>query len=611
VLCAYPDGLTNKCLFRGGPSQNAENYLLNVKELKYAGRVFRHVPEGNKRAMDDPFFTAFCKINNDGAGPRDLYPEYDLAIPNKTAGYLSLLKYDKLQPDALRADIWNETMNFAEKHFVQMNNSIVRELSLPLYKDKVQQEVQKEECIEDEWNVIAEDVEKRASAGYPWSHWFKDKRELFEFRSELCEQCQDECRLISKSTCSCRYQGFFRDFCANYWQDLASENCRPTFWTNNVKEEIRPIDKLLLNKLRTFIGGASEHVVANSQLNGDMNQKMYDSVHKHWSFVGGTKFYRGWNKMFKRVNKHPNAFELDESEYDSSLFREAMYGMMEFRWRMLHPSHRTKENRNRLRNIYRDIVDSYIITQDGDVVQKNTGNSSGSGNTINDNTVILYRLLAYAWLLLCEENKFVWSTSYYEKMRTYESFSANVEAALTGDDNTWTCSDEVVGWFNAKSVSRVWASVGVKTTSPCYEPRRLEDCRFLSASFLNVDECMVPVPEHVKVMASLAFHNPSPMNPRWSLLRACALRIESFWCNKSRLILSDYIQWLLKNYHSLLHSKQDVTDKKDIFTFAQVFSVYKTDTEIKQLYLMNESSSEEIVFDEKLYQFGLSGCAEL
>lgn len=603
MLTRYPSGLINKSHFRGGPSLNALNYLENVKVLAYAGRVFRFCPDGKKASMDDPYFNKFCR-EKFGKQPNQLFTEYGLAKSNKIAGYSSLLKYDKLQPDALRIDLWKETLDWAEKHFILMSNSKVLDFG-----------GSREEQIES-WSEIESDIEKRASAGYPWSHWFGNKRELFEFRQDLCDQCLDECRLISKNTCPCRCQGFFRDYCIQYWQDLAKEDCKPIFWTNNVKEEIRPMEKLLLNKLRTFIGPSSEHVVANSQMNGDMNQKMYDSVHKHWSFVGGTKFYRGWNKMYRRLSKHPNAFELDESEFDSSLFREAMWGMCEFRWRMLSPEFRTAENRVRLINLYHDIVESYIVTQDGDVVRKDTGNSSGSGNTINDNTVILFRLLSYAWLVLCDEQRQVWSVEYYEQMRKYESFIESVEAALTGDDNTWTCSNEVVGWFNAKSVSRVWQCCGVKTTSPCYEARKLEDCAFLSAGFLRVGDCMVPVPEHAKTMASLAFHDPSPENPRWSLLRACALRIESFWCVESRTLIMDYITWLLREHHAGLHSEQNVNDPKDIFTFTQVFSVFKTDTEIQNLYLLNEGGLTRCkagVFQndfDYLYDVGLSGSVE-
>ena len=53
------------------------------------------------------------------------------------------------------------------------------------------------------------------------------------------------------------------------------------------------------------------------------------------------------------------------------------------------------------------MVNSVIITADGNIVQKSTGNPSGSVNTISDNTLALYWLLAYAWYLLASEGDFL------------------------------------------------------------------------------------------------------------------------------------------------------------------------------------------------------------
>jgi len=513
------------------------------------GRVRRFVPEGGKHDCDDRFFQSFC-VKIFGKTPRKIFDEYQLAKPNHTAGYLSLLKYNKPQPE-LDLEAWAETLTWAEKHFVHMGNSDVRDFDVCDEKEET----------DEMWDEVSSDVEKRASPGYPWTHWFKSKKELYDYQEGE----------------------FFKTFCLKYWQDLSQPCCRPVFWTNNVKEELRPLEKAFANLLRTFVGSPAELVTAMQQMFADMNDKQHSSVHKHWSFVGGTKFRRGWNKLYKRLNRHPNAFELDESQYDSSLFRESMFGMAEFRWRKLKPQFRTGENRNRLDNIYKEIVESLIVTQDGDVVMKETGGPSGSFNTIDDNTVILFRLLAYAWIVLCKENG-------HPEMATYECFITHVEAAMNGDDNTWTCSDEVVGWFNATSVSRVWSGIGVTTKSPDFKPRKLEDCWFLSSGFRKIGDCWVPYPEHQKVMASLAYHNSSPFNPRWSLLRACALRIESFWNDESRFLIDEYISFLLNNHWNELHAPRDLKDPKDMFSFDDVFSVYKTDTQIKQLYLMEESN---------------------
>jgi hypothetical protein len=552
ILSRYPSEIASRALRPGGSSALAKQYLENCNHMQLHGRVQRYGKDRIKNS-DDPYFAEFVR-EKFGLSPSRVFNKYGLAQPNKRAGYASLMKYDKPQP-FLRERNWALSGSWAEKHFACMANSEI-------------------------WNdfqEVKQQLDMKASTGFAWNcdPNLKKKGQFYD-RPDAEKYCQD------------------------YWDSVAAAQAAPVFWTNNVKEEIRGADKLLLNKLRSFVGAPVEHVHACTRIFGDMNNKFYETANtgQHWSFVGSTKFYRGWSTLFKRLSKHPNAFELDESEYDSSLFREAMYGMAEFRWRMLAPEEQTEENKNRIWNLYVEIVDSLIITADGDVVSKNTGNPSGSANTIVDNTIILFRLLAYAWLCLCED---------FDKQdyMVYSKFMENVEAALNGDDNTWTCSDDVVSWFNALNVSKIWSSIGITTKfgdSPA--PRKLVDCEFLSAGFRKLGDQYVPIPEGEKVMCSMAY-NLKSATPRWSLLRACALRIESFWDDECRKTLSLYIQWLCKNYVKELHAAQDVNDPQDIFTYENVWSVYKTDSEIRQLYLSEEGGlpSSYSVMDQHLLNY--------
>jgi hypothetical protein len=119
--------------------------------------------------------------------------------------------------------------------------------------------------------------------------------------------------------------------------------------------------KLLENKIRTFTASPVEHSVALNRFCLDMNNRFYRSHGKTWSFVGCSKFLQGWNALFARLGIHPFAFELDESEYDSSLFVRAMYGQMEIRWDMLADEHKTAENSLRFQRLYDDIVHSVIV----------------------------------------------------------------------------------------------------------------------------------------------------------------------------------------------------------------------------------------------------------
>jgi len=553
ILASYPAEIASLALRPGGPSDSARSYLSNAVNMHLEGRVVRRTKDKVKN-QDDPYFAEFVREKL-GANPSNLFTKYGLAQPNKAAGYKSLIKYDKEQP-TLRGEMWALAGAWTERHFNCMSNAEV-------WTDF--QEVRR--CLD-----------MKSSSGFPWNcdPNLKKKGDFYNHPESM-------------------------NFCQAYWDCLKESQAAPVFWTNNVKEELRDTEKIAQNKLRTFVGSPVQHVHACTQIFGDMNNKFYESANtgEHWSFVGSTKFFRGWNKLFQRLSKHPNAFELDESEYDSSLFREAMYGMAEFRFRMLAPEHQTEENRNRIWNLYVEIVDSVIVTQDGDVVSKNTGNPSGSANTIVDNTVILFRLLAYAWLCLCEDHR-------RGEFANYGRFMENVEAALNGDDNTWTCSDDVVSWFNALNVSLVWSGIGVTTKfgdSP--EPRKLEDCTFLSMGFRKLGDQYVPIPEGEKMLCSMAYHLKSA-TPRWSLLRACALRVETFWDDTCRKLLSEYIQWLNKQYNAELHSPQDENDVLDRFTYQDVWSVFKTDSEIRQLYLSEEGLAglfESSVLQDELFSY--------
>jgi len=500
--------------------------------MKVVGKVSRFSSD-KVRNMDDPFFSEYL-LQTKGVTARKLYGGvYSLCSPNRVAGYSGLVKYDKPQP-VLDGQKWCQALQWAEKHFMCMGGAKVW----------------------DDFDFVKSELNLSASAGYPWN---------------LCRETASKKQFYSLDTS--------QEFVNTYWQQLAGENPPAVFWTNNVKEEIRPVEKILVNKLRTFVGGPVEHIHACTRLFGDMNDKFYRSANVgiHWSFVGGTKFYKGWQVLFKRLNKHPNAFELDESEYDASLFREAMYSMALFRWNMLSSECRTPDNKRRIWNAYVEIVDSVIVAPDGEVIHKNTGNPSGSANTIVDNTVILFMLLAYAWLTLCPED-FV----------SYQSFMENVEAALNGDDNTWTCSDLVVPWFNAEAVSKIWSSLGVTTKyGDSSAPRKLIDCSFLSTGFKKVGSCVVPFPEGEKIFASLAFHLKSK-TPRWSLLRAFALRIESYWDQDTRDQLLSYINWLMINHSVELQAPRETRDPHDLFSFSEVMTCYKTDYELRCLYLCEE-----------------------
>jgi hypothetical protein len=87
----------------------------------------------------------------------------------------------------------------------------------------------------------------------------------------------------------------------------------------------------------------------------------------------------------------------------------------------------------------------------------------------------------------------------------------------------------------------------------------------------------------------MIWHTNSHHHIRWSFLKAAALRLSTFWNFELRAIFSAYIAYLLRSHSAALKSPK-TNAPKDMFTWEQVFSVYKSDEEIVHLYFTNESA---------------------
>jgi hypothetical protein len=230
---------------------------------------------------------------------------------------------------------------------------------------------------------------------------------------------------------------------------------------------------------------------------------------------------------------------------------------------MLRREDQTPENRQRLHNIYEAIVHSLCITELGDVFQKHLGNPSGCANTIVDNTIIMFVLLAYAWIMNINSS--------------YEDFIKHVMAVLCGDDNTFTVSDEMIPHFNATVVMREWKAVNITATTDDENPREVKDLDFLSQTFIEHKGMMLPKPDYNKVMCSLESGNDTN-DVRWSLLRAYALRNETWSDVKCRDAIIGYIHRIRKKSgNALIGACKGVE-------MSVIQSQWKTDYELECLY---------------------------
>lgn len=155
-----------------------------------------------------------------------------------------------------------------------------------------------------------------------------------------------------------------------------------------------------------------------------------------------------------------------------------------------------------------------------------------------------------------------------EEIRSnYYEFSQSVIMALQGDDNTWTVDEETDKFYNAKTVSEVFSSVGVTTTSPSYEPRELEEVEFLSSSFscFIAGKCVYNLdPE--KLIESLKWTS-HPGNVTNTLIRVAAMLRVCWPDSEMREICRDLVDFIIQKYDAVMGN-----DREWILSKAQVLS---------------------------------------
>nr|AFA26424.2 polyprotein [Bean yellow mosaic virus] len=164
-------------------------------------------------------------------------------------------------------------------------------------------------------------------------------------------------------------------------------------WNGSLKAELRPQEKVLANKTRSFTAAPIDTLLAGKVCVDDFNNKFYSLHLKIPSTVGITKFYGGWDRL---LNSLPDGWvycDADGSQFDSSLTPYLLNAVLEMRLRLMEEWDLGEQM---LKNLYTEIVYTPILTPDGTIVKKFKGNTSGQPSTVVDNTLMVIRAFFYA-----------------------------------------------------------------------------------------------------------------------------------------------------------------------------------------------------------------------
>jgi len=467
--------------------------------------------------------------------------KYAWGTPTQTSAHRNILRFMNpiTDPDKL---VWAQCENWAMDHFSFMRESKI--------------------CWD--FDYCTQSLNQQSSPGFPYSRGFGEypafasKAKYFQYKDG----------------------DFARGNYAKYLQAISDPNYVPLSWyTCTNKKEMRKVKKIKADEYRAYLAANVDNSAAGNGITLDMNRKFYDSWASSASFVGGSTFHGAWNILFRRLEKHKRGFEMDVSAWDATLGQALIESLSRVMWSFVQQSDKSLENKTRWDNLFKEIYQSLVICPNGDVFFKTQGNPSGSFLTIVTNTIIHYMLFCYAWIKLCPGE-----TSYRE-------FSTNVCLALCGDDSLFTVADSC-DWFHTLSITEVWKTLGIQAKFEATGEGSLIERQFLSQRTKKVGGAYVPYPEYDKVVSSMLWHTRAHRHIRWSYLKACALRMSSFWNNECRMLFSEYLVWLKSNpeFVRKLNSTCSRT-KDDPFTFEEINSVYKNDEELHRLFLDTESRS--------------------
>lgn len=320
---------------------------------------------------------------------------------------------------------------------------------------------------------------------------------------------------------------FFHD----HWENLSEPESWNTYWGGNLKDELRPWQKVLDHKTRLFLISPVEHAIALERMCWDMNQKlMFFGKRMQCASSVGVDFFRRFFDTLYRISLGFDETDFtDVSKYDTSIFSELLWDICDFRKSCLRSD--SPLDHQRMDNLYRDIVDTLIVLQNGVIVQKHGGNPSGQVCTSTDDTLILYRLYAFCWLYAGGPND-------------YDLFCKEVRLFLFGDDSVVLKKGCGVRYLSRDNIVKGFKALGM-------DVEFAEKFEFLGHTMCDSPSLgiKVPVLPTEKILSSLAQGGKNDVPRIWE--RSCNIRISSFTNPEAFKVCDGFCQFLLERFPDL------------------------------------------------------------
>nr|YP_006390065.1 NIb [Hippeastrum mosaic virus] len=209
--------------------------------------------------------------------------------------------------------------------------------------------------------------------------------------------------LNMKAAVGALYKGkkreYFEQFSNEDRDKIIQDSCFRLFsgkmgvWNGSLKAELRPTEKISLNKTRTFTAAPLDSLLGGKVCVDDFNNQFYEGHMKGPWTVGMTKFYKQWDVLFRMLPDGWVYCDADGSRFDSSLTPVLLNCVLNIRSEFLED---WDIGEQMLRNFYTEIVYTPIAVPDGSIIKKCKGNNSGQPSTVVDNTLMVMLAMQYS-----------------------------------------------------------------------------------------------------------------------------------------------------------------------------------------------------------------------
>jgi hypothetical protein len=302
-------------------------------------------------------------------------------------------------------------------------------------------------------------IKRNTSPGYGWNAAGKGKRAFLGDE----EYVFDHPEVVQKTT--------------EMKERLLRGERSQTVWTDTLKDERRPIDKVDAGKTRLFAAGELAYLILFRQYFSGFAAHMARHRVDLEACIGINPYSQDWNKLGARLTRHgKNVVAGDFSNFDGTLSAAVLWKCLD----MIQDFYQgTAEEAFIRRRLWIDIVHS-VHTTKGVLYMWNHSQPSGCPITATLNSLYHSLVARYVYVLCARK--------YAPDQVSLRTFNEKVAHANYGDDDVYNIDESIIDWYNQITMAEMFQTIGMTytdelKTGELVKARSLDEIQFLKRKF--------------------------------------------------------------------------------------------------------------------------------